>query len=218
VEAPGDFPDVGDYAVIGDCRTAALVSNRGSVEWLCVPTFSDPSIFGAILDRNAGHFSVAPAGEARVHRAYVAATNVLETTFEAAHGVMRLTDCMVLPDERKPQLYAQHELLRRVECVSGEVEVEVSFAPCYDYGRKPARYAPRGKLGWQCVGCSFGAILSTGIALAEDRENARLAGKVRLAAGEARWLSFAYDESDASIVAPLGEEADERLKSTVDWW
>jgi len=218
VDAPGDFPDVGDYAVIGNCRTAALVSNRGSVEWMCVPTFSDASIFGAILDREAGHFRVAPAGETRVTRAYIEGTNVLATTFESDHGAIRLTDCLVLPDERKPQLYAQHELLRRVECVSGEMEVEVSFAPRYDYGRKAARYAPRGKLGWQCVGCSFGAMLSSDIALAEDREHARLTGKARLKQGETRWLSFAYDEDEASVVAPLGEEADERLKSTVAWW
>jgi GH15 family glucan-1,4-alpha-glucosidase len=218
VDAPGDFPDVGDYAVIGNCRTAALVSNRGSVEWMCAPTFSDASLFGAILDRKAGHFMIAPAEEARASRAYVGATNVLQTTFQAAQGTLRLTDCLVLPDERKPELYPQHELLRRIECASGEVEVEVSFAPCYDYGRKPARYARRGKLGWQCVGCSFGAMLSSDIELAEDRERARLTGKVRLKAGEVRWLSFTYDEDESSIVMPLGEEAGARLQSTVDWW
>jgi GH15 family glucan-1,4-alpha-glucosidase len=129
VDWPGDFPDVGDYAVIGNCRTAALVSNRGSVEWMCVPTFSDPSIFGALLDREAGHFAVAPVDDARVSRAYVPGTNVLQTSWETATGKVRLSDCLVLPDERKPELYPQHELLRRVECAAGEVEIEVSFAP-----------------------------------------------------------------------------------------
>jgi GH15 family glucan-1,4-alpha-glucosidase len=218
VEVPGDFPDVGDYAVIGNCRTAALVSNRGSVEWMCVPAFSDASIFGAILDREAGHFSIAPVEPAEVSRTYVAATNVLETTFEAPGGTLRLTDCLVLPDERKPELYPQHELLRRVECASGEVEVEVSFAPRYDYGRRKARYAKRGKLGWQCLDCSFGAMLVSEVDLEEDRARARLAARVRLKAGEARWLSFAYDEADTSILPPLGEEAGARLESTIAWW
>jgi GH15 family glucan-1,4-alpha-glucosidase len=218
VEVPGDFPDVGDYAVIGNCRTAALVSNRGSVEWMCAPTFSDASIFGAILDRDAGHFSIAPGEDATVSRAYIAATNVLQTTFTTPGGVLRLTDCLVLPDERIPELYPEHELLRRVECASGEVEVEVSFAPRWDYGRRCPRYAKRGALGWQCLDCSFGAILRSEIDLAEDKPRARLAGKVRLKAGEARWLSFAYDEADASVIVPFGEDAGARLQSTVAWW
>ncbi|HSN20067.1 MAG TPA: glycoside hydrolase family 15 protein [Usitatibacter sp.] len=218
MDAPGDFPDVGDYALIGNCRTAALVSNRGSVEWMCVPTFSDASIFGAILDRGAGHFSVAPVADAEVSRAYIAGTNVLQTTFKTPHGVLRLTDCLVLSDPRTRELYPQHELLRRVECASGEVEVEVSFAPRYDYGRGRPRFAKRGRLGWQCLDCSFGALLAGDLDLAEDKERARLAGKVRLAAGEARWLSFAYDESEVSIVPPLGPAAGERLEATIAWW
>ena len=218
MEAPGDFPDVGDYAVIGNCRTAALVSNRGSVEWMCVPTFSDPSLFGAILDREAGHFAIAPVEEARVSRTYLPGTNVLQTTWETATGKLRLTDCLVLPDARKPELYAQHELLRRVECAAGEVEVDVSFAPRYDYGRERARFARRGKLGWQLTNCSFGAMLASDIELGEDRDQARLHGRVRLKSGDARWLSFAYDQDEASIVAPLGEEAGTRLESTIAWW
>ena len=218
MDAPDDFPDVGDYAVIGNCRTAALVSNRGAVEWMCVPTFSDASIFGAILDREAGHFSVSPVGEAHVSRAYIPGTNVLQTTWETGGGKLRLTDCLVLPDAREPELYPQHELLRRVECAAGEVEVEVSFAPRYDYGRRRARYAKRGKLGWQCVDCSFGAMLASDIELGEDRDGSRLRARVRLRSGDARWLSLAYDEDDASVIPLLGAEAGKRLESTIAWW
>jgi GH15 family glucan-1,4-alpha-glucosidase len=180
VDGTGGFPGIGDYALIGNCRTAALVSNRGSVEWMCVPTFSDASLFGAILDRGAGHFAVAPTGEYRVKRAYVGATNVLRTTFQAAGGEVELTDCLVLPDVRERELYPQHELLRRVECTSGEMEIEVSFAPRPDYGRVRPAFANRRKLGWQLAGCPFGAILATDIELAPEREGARLVGRVRL--------------------------------------
>jgi GH15 family glucan-1,4-alpha-glucosidase len=218
VDAPGDFPEVGDYALIGDCRTAALVSNRGSVEWLCLPNFSDASLFGAILDRRAGHFAVAPAGDYRAKRAYLEGTNVLQTTFETATGVVRLTDCVVLPDEGKPELYPQHELLRRVECASGTVEIEVSFAPRPDYGRVTPQFRKRGKLGWQLVRCPFGATLASGIALEEDPDRGRLTGRATLKAGDACWLSFSYDEHEASVVPPLGEEAGERLDSTIAWW
>src|SRR5205809_7564392 len=88
------FPEIGDYALIGNCRTAALVSNRGAVEWLCVPHFSGPPVFGAILDRDAGHLSIRPVDDCRVSRRYLPGTNVLETTFHCDSGVLRLTDCL----------------------------------------------------------------------------------------------------------------------------
>ena len=97
--SPDDFPDIGDYAAIGNCRTLALVSKNGAIEWLCLPHFSGPSIFGAILDRGAGHFSVQPAGDFTVERAYIPCTNVLVTTFHVDGGTLRVTDCMTLPPE-----------------------------------------------------------------------------------------------------------------------
>ncbi|HEY6865329.1 MAG TPA: trehalase-like domain-containing protein, partial [Burkholderiales bacterium] len=118
-----DFPDIGDYAAIGNCRTLALVSKAGAIEWLCLPHFSGAAIFAATLDRGAGHFSVRPAGEFQVERAYVPATNVLATTFHTPGGTLRLTDCMSLPPEpsgdlqSRVELEPEHEVLRLVECV-----------------------------------------------------------------------------------------------------
>src|SRR5581483_11725501 len=133
----------------GNCRTLALVSKSGAIEWLCLPHFSGPSIFSAILDRGAGHFTVRPAGACSVERAYVPATNVLATTFHAAGGTLRVTDCMTLPPEpsgdlqTRVELEPEHEVLRLVECVSGEVDVEVSFAPRGDFGRYAMRFVKR---------------------------------------------------------------------------
>ncbi len=215
--APGDFPDIGDYALLGDCRTAALVSRAGSVEWLCLPLFSNPSIFGAILDREAGHFQVHPVADARSSRKYLAETNVLETTLECEGGTLRLTDALALP--MPGELEPQHELLRHVECVKGEVEIEVSFAPRPGYGRDRVGFARRGKLGWQLTGCAFGAFLASDIEeLAHDRDGARLLARLRLKENDERWLSFCYDESEANVLMPLGGEAARRLRYTVEWW
>jgi GH15 family glucan-1,4-alpha-glucosidase len=130
---------------------------------------------------------------------------------------LRLTDCLVLPESAHGELYPQHELLRKVECVKGAADVEVSFAPRPDYGRTCPRYAQRGRLGWQLVGCPFGAILGTQVDLAHDRERGRLFGTAKLSAGDTRWLSLAYDESEASVV-PSFDEADRRLAATIAWW
>jgi len=217
--APGDFPDIGDYALIGDCRTAALVSRFGAVEWMCVPNFSADAIFAAILDRSAGHFSVRPREPFEATRRYIEDTNVLETTFRTASGEVRLTDCMTLwPEDSGAGLYPQHEVLRKLEGVHGEVEVEVSFAPRRRFGARRMGFAARGRLGWQCTHCPFGAMLLSDVPLEQDREQARLTGRVTVREGEVRWLSFVYDHYEALVVLPLGEAAQRRLDLTLDWW
>src|SRR5436305_7838056 len=85
--ADSAFPEIGDYAVIGDCRTAALVSKYGSIEWLCWPRFDSPSVFAALLDRERGGFwRISPTGSFSTKRSYVKDTNVLQTTFQTSSG------------------------------------------------------------------------------------------------------------------------------------
>ncbi|RPJ82565.1 MAG: glycoside hydrolase family 15 protein, partial [Acidobacteria bacterium] len=122
------YRPIGDYAAIGDCRTAALVSREGSIDWLCLPCFDGPSVFAGILDEErGGRTAVRPAGPVLdVSRRYVPGTNVLETTFTTGTGKVRLTDAMTAPVERgRPELRPAHEIVRRVELVDGEAEVEV---------------------------------------------------------------------------------------------
>src|SRR5205807_2197057 len=128
---------IGDYAVIGDCRTLALVSRVGSIEWLCLPNYSSPSVFAAVLDRERGGlFAVQPAEDFEVTRRYVGNTAVLQTEFRTERGVLRLTDFMpVLVEHRwRLNLQAQHETLRIVECIAGEMDVVAWYQPRPDYG------------------------------------------------------------------------------------
>jgi GH15 family glucan-1,4-alpha-glucosidase len=116
---PTVTPDIGAYAIIGDCRTAALVSSAGSIDWLCLPYFSGPSVFAALLDRErGGRFSITPAGEFTASRRYLQGTAVLVTTFETVSGSARLIDLMPVV-ETAGTLRPMREVLRIVEGVEG---------------------------------------------------------------------------------------------------
>src|SRR3989440_5885362 len=105
-------PKIQDYAIIGDGRSAALISNRGSIDWLCWPRFDSPSIFGAIVDpKIGGHWSIRPAHDAKVSRKYLDQTNVLETTFASDSDKIVLTDFMSVTSEENKhnRLWPEHE-------------------------------------------------------------------------------------------------------------
>src|SRR4051812_38018939 len=134
--AGGDAP-IGDYALIGDCRSAALVGRDGSLDWLCWPRFDSPSIFAALLDtERGGRFRIRPVGSYETERRYLPESNVLETIFRTASGAFALRDLMPVAteEEKRAALLPEHEILREVEGLHGEVAVEVHYAPRPDYG------------------------------------------------------------------------------------
>jgi GH15 family glucan-1,4-alpha-glucosidase len=123
---------IGDYALLSDCRSAALVSQDGSVDWLCFPRFDSPAVFARILDPGAGHFSIRPAGDFQARRAYADQAMALDTTFVTGSGRAVLTDAMAVGrNERGHELGAASPgvLLRQLTCTDGEMDVEVSYAP-----------------------------------------------------------------------------------------
>ncbi len=115
---------IGDYALLSDCRSAALVSRAGSVDWLCFPRFDAPAVFARVLDPHGGHFAIRPAGDFQASRAYADQTMVLETRFRTAAGTAVLTDAMAVGrNERGHDLGAGSPvvLLRRLVCTDGEM-------------------------------------------------------------------------------------------------
>ena len=117
-----------DYALIGDCHTGALVGTDGSIDWLCMPRFDSPSMFGALLgDEDHGHWRLAPAGAARcTSRAYDTDTFVLVTRWETETGVVEVVDLMPHGDRRA-------DLVRRVRGISGTVRMEQVLRIRFDY-------------------------------------------------------------------------------------
>jgi len=128
---------IGDYALLSDRHSAALVSRDGSVDWLCCPRFDSPSVFGALLDPQAGHWSIRPTGPYAVSRHYIEPTMVLETRFETPTGVLVLTDAFGMSSTEDPHRLgadAPNLLIRALRCERGTVEVDVQVSPRPEYG------------------------------------------------------------------------------------
>src|SRR5947199_1116214 len=128
---------IADYALLSDCRSAALVNRAGSVDWLCFPRFDGPSVFARLLDEQAGHWSIHAVSATEVSRRYLEGTMVLETTFRTPTGKAVLVDAMAIGrNERGHELGVDSPgiVLRSVSCESGTVEIELEYAPRFEYG------------------------------------------------------------------------------------
>jgi len=128
---------IADYALLSDCRSAALVNRAGSIDWLCFPRFDGPSVFARLLDEQAGHWSIYPVDATEVSRRYIEGTMALETTFRTPTGSAVLVDAMAMGrNERGHELGVDSPgiVLRSVSCQRGTVELELEYAPRFEYG------------------------------------------------------------------------------------
>jgi GH15 family glucan-1,4-alpha-glucosidase len=210
---------IAEYALLSDCRSAALVSRHGSVDWLCHPRFDGPSVFGRILDEQAGHWSIRPVGEAESTRRYAEETMLLETTFRAPGGTVQLLDGLAVGrNERGHDLGAGAPgvLMRRVTGVDGEVELEMSYEPRPEYGLiVPLLEAVDG--GVRARGGALVLALSTPIAV--DIDDSIATARFTVRTGDK--LHFAVDHATTSDPAPrLWPESEiaDRLLDTAEAW
>ncbi|MGB9216601.1 MAG: glycoside hydrolase family 15 protein [Pseudolabrys sp.] len=226
--APSPFPAIADYAFLSNCHTGALVAPDGSIDWLCVPRFDSPSVFGSLLDRQAGSFRFGPFGiNHPTTRIYEPGTNVLVTTWKSPSGWIVVRDALTIgpqdhedkitPHTRPPvDADADHLLVRTVLCLEGSVEVELICEPGFDYGRVSAE--------WAAVGGDRHAVDATGagqtIRLRSDLQLGIEGNRVRahhiLGPGERAYCLLSWAEG---LVAPQGgDEAEARVAATIRYW
>src|SRR6266851_2361398 len=214
-----DSLPIGDYALLSDCRSAALVSRDGSVDWLCCPRFDAPSVFCRLLDPAGGRFAIRPVGEFRASRRYVDQTMVLETTFTSAGGTGLLTDAMALGrNERGHNLGAGSPgmLLRRLSCTTGEIEAEVSYAPRPEYGLIHPILVPVSG-GLAARGGADRLLLSTPIAFTVN--GATATARIRLAAGQTAVFALGHGQmAGPPLAAWTPDEINVRLDDTLEGW
>jgi alpha,alpha-trehalase len=146
VQAP--FTPLERYALIGDAGTAALVSDTGSIDWMCLPRFDSDPVFARLLDPSAGHFSVAPVGRFTSSRRYLPGTAVLETTFETPDGRIVVDDLFAARHIRAKHrgLSPFRPLIRRVRGIGGRVRIGIEVAPRDAFGARVPRMATNGAL------------------------------------------------------------------------
>jgi GH15 family glucan-1,4-alpha-glucosidase len=215
------YPAIGDHAIIGDCRSAALVSCDGSIDWCCLPHFDSPSIFGALLDAGrGGRFSVRPGGDYDSTRRYVPGTNVLETTFTTSTGSCVLRDVMPVASEeaKRALLRPDRELLRELVGLSGEVRIEVVYEPRPGYGQPGPVLRPRGAFGLWGEAPPAILTLHTDVPLDVAADGRSAHGAMVIGAGERRYMSFTYSEEAPAVVSLLGASAQGRVAESIAWW
>jgi GH15 family glucan-1,4-alpha-glucosidase len=218
-------PRISDYALIGNCRSAALVGRNGSIEWCCLPEFHSPAIFAALLDREkGGYFSIAPVGPWQSSQGYLPATNVAETRFQTEEGEARLVDAFVAltEEEKRAALFPDTELLRVVEGVAGVVRLKMEYVPRPFYGRGAASLQDHQKLGVQCAW--KGSVFNLLCTLGEEQvqvaagDPGRATAEFEVRPGERVIFSLSYSAQSPAVLPELRITAWKRLQATIHYW
>lgn len=213
------YRSIGDYAFLSDCHSTALVSSHGSIDWACLRRFDAGSVFGRILDaERGGFFSIRPVAEiTEVTRRYLPATLVLETTMTTEHGSIRCTDAYAM--RRGGASTPSQELLRKVEGLDGDVEVEVLVDPRFDYGLTQPWLRLHDDGRYSAIGGDDAIVLHSSVDLDMDRERCRFSARTRLRHSDVATISLVSQA--AHLVDTSAADHDKvgaHLRTTRRWW
>jgi alpha,alpha-trehalase len=232
--APGGdspFPPIGEYGFLSDCEVTALVAPSGNVEWLCLPRVDSPSVFAAILDRDAGGFRLGPADVlVPAARRYLPGTMVLETSWGCTTGWVIVRDVLLIgpwhhqekersrTHRRAPTDYdADHVLLRTVRCVTGQVQVVLDCEPSFDFARRRARWDYGDDDYHEGVASAHGVELRLRLTtdLRLGFEGSKATARTLLKEGDVRFCALAWTEHEPPRTF---DEAYRRLVWTAHHW
>jgi alpha,alpha-trehalase len=230
IDGQSPFPAIADYGFLSDCEVSALVAPSGNVEWLCLPRMDGPSVFGAILDRDAGGFRLGPSDVmVPAARRYLPGTLVLETSWATKSGWIVVRDLLVMgpwhhdnepsrTHRRAPTDYdADHVLLRTVRCMNGEVQVVLDCEPAFDYAKADAHWS-YGERGYhEGIATSEGSDLALRLTtdLRLGFEGPKALARTLLKQGDTRFCALSWSEHEPPVTY---EEARDRLVWTAHHW
>ena len=214
--------NISDHVLIGNCRTAAMVSKFGYIDWCCIPEFHSPSIFAALLDNEkGGYFMIQPLKEFRSFQSYLPNTNVAELIFENEEGTVRLTDCFVALEENEKQteLFPDHEILRIAEGLQGSMKLRFEYLPRSFYGKFAVKLKDYKKLGIHFSYKENICVFQTSVAVAtvsDDKE--KVVGEFYLNKGERVIFSLSCSTQYPAIIPEIKVTAIKRLENTIRFW
>jgi GH15 family glucan-1,4-alpha-glucosidase len=221
-EAVSTNPDsrpIADYGLLADCNSAALVDRDGSIGWLCLPRYDSPAVFAQILDPEGGHWQIKPSGPYRSERRYLPGTLVIETTFATETGSVRLTDAMAFAEGQRDHelgLGVPHLVLRSVEAIVGEVELQLVLAPRPEYGLvKPLFRATES--GGRTFGGPNQVVVSAGVATTID--DSTMSATFTVSAGERVGFALQWSPPEGPAPEPFSpDRVAARIEDTVEAW
>jgi alpha,alpha-trehalase len=226
--APSPFPPIADYAFLSNCHTGALVAPDGAIDWLCVPRFDSPSIFGTLLDRQAGSFRFGPYGiNVPTARVYEPGTNILLTTWNTPTGWVMVRDALTMgPSHREDEITphtrppadddGEHMLVRTALCLAGSVEMELICEPDFDYGRVPAEWTLVGDDRHAADATAEGATVRLSTSMALGIEGDWVRARHTLQQGDQIHCALSWAEGLA--VPADSDDANARLAATSRYW
>ena len=225
---PSPFPPIADYAFLSNCHTGALVAMDGSVDWLCVPRFDSPSVFGTLLDRQAGAFRIGPFGiNHPIARVYEPGTNTVVTTWRTLTGWAVVRDALTMeprdgedditPHTRPPvDDDAAHMLVRTVRCTEGTMHIDLVCEPVFDYGREPAVWTLTDGSRHTADATGGGETLRLRTDMALGIEGSRVRARQELQAGDEVFCALSWAERLATPVD--AKDANARIDRTNRFW
>jgi GH15 family glucan-1,4-alpha-glucosidase len=225
--APSPFTPIENYAFLSDCHTGALIAPDGTIDWLCVPRFDSPSIFGSLLDRGAGGFRLGPFGiNVPSGRTWEPGTNTVLTAWKTPSGWAVVREALTMgprrgedtitPHTRPPtDDDAHHTLVRTIACIEGTVEVELVCEPAFDYGRSPAEWSlADDRHSADASGAGQTVRLQTDLLLGIEGNRARARHTLR----EGEQVYCALSWAEGLVVPTTMEEVNEHLNATARFW
>jgi alpha,alpha-trehalase len=210
---PDPYPPIAQLGVVGDRRTAAVISADGTVCWLCLPNYDGTPVFGGLLDAACGgHWRLGPATMCAGRQSYLPGTNVLVTLWQGGEDELELTDVMLSPHESRPAAEeGQRSMLRRLRCRRGSVRCVMSLAPRDDFHPGLVTSRVPGGLELRVAGRALGLWTSRPV----EPEEGRVAADFRLAAGDEFWAVLGVAEEPALWNAAAAER---ELQATIRYW
>jgi len=214
------YPPLADYALIGDCHTAALVSAEGVIDWCCLPRFDSDSCFGRLLDWDkGGYFAITPSGPHTMRRRYLQDSLILVTTFKSGPNEAELIDffAMRVGGRQRPR----RRLVRIVRGVRGHMDFDVTLLPRLDFGEVKPWIHPVGRSASFACGSNTGLLIYGDMPLSIDQDH-DLRGELHVRAGQRRYLALQYYRPERDSTVRVRHDAVKRLRSqfeeTHKWW